>query len=307
MRKPLPPVQKSSLATVYSLLSQYKRYGVMTRQFMLKEQYELLLSCKATESADLNFVKSAIYRDLLQRLHELINDFTMLSFALWFELETMPYHAVIGRVPSMVLERFTEEKWTILFRYSPIEELSLGKEDQDFLQAIRQKNLDQMSQLIKVLQKFWKVYHGLQNKLIHSHSLVFGFRHLEHGQTPGILLPMTNNLNKPHLVTGYKIDDSTYFLWQRFYTCLSAVLDEIIDRAMKVIERQSNYLVESRVFYQISDSERKRLDEIIANCDKKIPKIVPTNSLKWSVSPEAQKSGDDLKTQMTNLLESMGF
>lgn len=273
---------------------------------MLKEQFQLLQSLKQ-QGSNTEAMQAIIYRELLNRLHILISDFTMLSYALWGELEATPHAAVIGRIPSKVLGRFTDERWAILLRYEPIDRLKLNAQEKEFLALIRKKNISQANKFIELLNDFWKIYGSLENKLSHSHSLLFGFTEKIQPGSNSLLLPVSTNLKEPNNITGFAIDEATYLLWQRLYSCVTSVIQEITDRALLVIERQGRLLIEKNLFFVASNQEIKQLQELIKRLDKEITTSVPETNIKWKVHPESQASHNRFKTKMANVLDSFGY
>jgi len=122
-----------------------------------------------------------IYVELVERICQLIEDFSTLCYAMWNDLSDFPRNILTKDKPSVkqLLKELThQDRWFILLRYPDSNTLQVPATDKDFLNKHYERNIRVLQNFVLILERFRKLHWRFYTRHKHANPLVYGIRNI---------------------------------------------------------------------------------------------------------------------------------
>ena len=298
--------EKISVASMVFLFH-YKKYGLPSRTFMMKEHdaiLQKLINCEdhfAAYPEDTRiFLESRFYIELLERVCLLIEDFCSISEGLYEDIRNLPQALVNHKSPNNYLKKLNDSIWLKILKYSSIDMLPLSKEEKSFLNEIRNKNIVVLNKFILLIKKFLELYWISYTKYKHSNSLIYGFYHNNIGGEKFLVIPVAFNHRNISETKAIIINPKIYAIWQQIFNTLYLITEDIIQRNIDYAETGGFPIPEKIIYFQTSDEERKILTKIIKKCNSNLKRTSIVTNVKVEIPLEVMQKHLDI-IKLTNL------
>ena len=280
-----------------SMLMAYREFGVLSRTFMLEEHGKMLeeiRSCSGDFSEcsekELAFAEGRVYVELVERVCQLIEDFSTLCYALWNDLSDFSMNILRRDRPSTkkLLEELTgSERWFILLRYPDLDTLQFSAEDKEFLGQHYKRNIHVLQNVAKVLEESRKLHWRFYTKHKHANPLVYGVRKIEVGGEPTIIIPAFDEPKQPEIVKGIMMNHSWYKKQRRIANTIINLMEDLLDRVFFFIEINGKPIIEHDVaYYKMDKAASQRVQHLIEEYNKNVIRTPITVTLETDVPDE---------------------
>jgi hypothetical protein len=262
-----------SLPTVL-LLKSYQQWGILSRTFMLQEHATMLADAQAGSGKYATYpdearrsVIASVYVELFERLCLLIEDFLSLCHAAWGELTEFPIRLISQPNPKNILREFTSDKWAILFRWCPVEQLNLSLEDQLVLSRVRAGNVQVLDKFLHVLTGFVDLYWVGWTKRKHGNTWIQTMIEVLIEGEPTLVIPVIFNTKNPTVTRTIIINNTIYTKWQSLSNELVLLSKDVVDAALALVDRAGMPLILSKTYYTVSRADWECIETIIRDQD----------------------------------------
>jgi hypothetical protein len=242
------------------MLMAYREFGVTSRAFMLEEHGKVLEQIRSrsgpfTNSSEneLIFAEGRVYVELVERVCQLIEDFSTLCYALSNELSAFPQN-ILNKEPSIPkrLERLTDRSsWHTLLRYPDLGTLHFSGEDKEFLHQHYERNISVLLKLAEVLERFKKLHWRFYTKHKHANPLIYGLTRIEVRGEPTIAIPAFNDKKHPEAVKALVMNYYMYNRQREIANIIITVMKDLLDRAVLYIELNGQPSIETIAYYKM--------------------------------------------------------
>ena len=278
------------------MLMAYREFGVISRAFMLEEHGKILEGIRSrsepfrnSSEKELVFAEGRIYVELVERVCQLIEDFSTLCYALWNALSDFPLNILTRAKPSpgTLLQDLTgQAHWFTLLRYPDLDTLQLSTEDKEFLRQHYERNVRILQNLAKVLEGFRKLHWRFYTKHKHANPLIYGVKKIEVEGEPTICIPAIEDEKHLETVKGIVLNYSLYKKQRRIANTLISLMKDLLDRAILFIELDGKPIIESVSYYKMSTVAGQRLQSLIEKHNRNIRRTPIKVTLKVDVPHE---------------------
>ncbi len=260
------------------MLMAYHESGVLSRTFMLKEHAKMLEKIRTRKGkykeytdSTLLLLESWFYQELIECLCRLIEDFSILCYALWDDLANFPKKVISQPNPKNILDELIDDShWFTLLRYPDPDSLNFAVDDKAFLKRHYDRNVDIHRNFVKLLKKFIALYWLFYNKRKHGNTLIYGLEKVEISGESTILFPVAYNKKQPDKLKGIPLSYSMYKKNQKLFDTLVILVQDLLMRAILFIERNGVYLIEHVSYYQMKAENKARLSALVDEYDKNV-------------------------------------
>lgn len=276
-----------------AMLMAYREFGVISRSFMLEEHGKVLEKIRARSGSfkscsenELALAEGRIYVELVERICQLIEDFSTLCYALWNDLSDFPRNILRKKKPSVkqLLEELThQERWFTLLRYPDPKTLQVSAEDKDFLYKHYERNIRVLQNFASILERFRKLHWRFYTKHKHANPLVYGIGNINIGGEQAIGIPTYDNPNHPESVKGIVMKYSMYKEQRRIANTLIRTLKDLLDRTVLFIELDGQPIIEHISYYKMDAVAVQSLKRLIEEYGKAIKRTPIAVTLKIDV------------------------
>jgi len=264
--------------TTLGMLMAYREYGVLSRTFMLEEHSKMLEEIRSHSGtfskfseSELAFAEGRVYVELVERVCQLIEDFSTLCYALWNDLSDFPKNILQSPSSEKLLKELAgQERWFILLRYPVLDTLQFSAEDKEFLRQHYERNIRVLLNFTKVLEDFIKLHGIFYTKHKHGNPLVYGIRKIEFGGEPTIIIPAFYDSKQPEILTGIPIAYSWYKKQRKIVNTVINLMNDLLDRAVLFIESDGKPIIEHISRYKMNDDATQRLQSLNKEYSKNV-------------------------------------
>ncbi len=262
-----------------SMLMAYREFGVISRAFMLEEHGKMLEQIRSrsgpfTNSSEneLIFAESRIYVELVERLCQLIEDFSTLCDALSKDLSAFPQNILSQELSvSKRLERLTDRtSWYTLLHYPDLDTLQFSTEDKEFLRQHYERNISVLLNLTKVLQGFHNLHWRFYTKHKHANPLIYGLTKIEVRGEPTIAIPAIHGKEHPAAAKGLVMNYSMYSQQRKIANTVIGLMKDLLDKAVLYIEQNGKPIIETIAYYRMTTAAAQRLQSLIGDYNRDI-------------------------------------
>lgn len=274
---------KPTLVMLYA----YREFGVISRFFMLNEHGKTLEDIRSRaepfrnrSEEELAFMEGRIYVELVERVCQIIEDFSTLCYALYEDLSSFPQniltrkHLIKKSKKSLVEERLeylTDRVWYTLLRYPDLDTLQFSTEDKEFLRQHYERNIRVLQNLVDVLKKFSRLHWKFYTKHKHANPLIYGIKKIEVGGESTIVIPAFYYVEHPESVQSIVVNYSMYKKQREIVNTVINLMKDLIDRAISFIERDGKAIIESASYYKLGTADAyNRIQRLIEDYNKNI-------------------------------------
>jgi len=282
-----------------SMLMAYREFGVLSRSFMLEKHGKVLeeiLSRSGDFSEysenELAFAEGRIYVELVERVCQLIEDFSTLCYALWNDLSDFPANILRQDRPSTkkLLEELTgSERWFILLRYPDLDKLQFSAEDKEFLGQHYERNIHVLQNFAKKLEGTRKLHWRFYTKHKHANPVVYGFKKIEVGGEPTIIIPAFDDQEQPKILKGIMMNHSWYKKQRIIANTVINLIKDLLDGTFFFIEINGKPIIERVSYYEMDKAASKRLRHLTKEYNKNLIRNPIEVTLKADVPDEFQR------------------
>jgi len=263
-----------------TMLHAHREFGVVSRAFMLNEHGKTLEDVRSRtgpfenySEKELAFVEGRIYVELVERVCQLIEDFSSLCFALWNRLSDFPLN-ILNRdkpTPKKLLKELTDQaRWFTILRYPNLDTLEMSTEDKEFLRQHYERNIRVLRNLAKILEEFRKIHWEFYTKHKHANPLVYGITKIDIGGEPTLVIPAFYDVEHPETTKGILMNYSMYKMQREIANTIIGLLGDLLDRAISFIERDGKPIIESVSYYKVSTTDAHRIQRLVGDYNKNI-------------------------------------
>lgn len=260
-----PKFIENNIPTI-AMLSSYKKWGLLSRTFMLRENSLNLMDLYngTGKYSEYNeeirvFLISRIYLELFERLCQSIEDLTGIIFSLQNDLSKFQEKIISPPNPQNVLKKLTKEKWNELLRYCDIESLPLESADRDLILTVRERNITVLQKYTQLIDNFINLYWVIYNKLKHGNTLMYGFSQSEVNGERAIFIPAFYNSKEPEKVKELMVTQSIYKKWQNLFDTTITLTEDLISTNLEYLERLGKPFLIKTTYCSIDKSEYEHL------------------------------------------------
>jgi len=262
------------------MLNAYKEFGVLSRTFMLEEHSKILEEIRSRgepfrncSENELVLAEGRIYVELVERICQLIEDFSTLCYALWNDLSHFPVNVLrkeTSAVPNRLKELTGPVWWFTLLRYPDLDTLQLSIEDKEFPRQHYERNIHVLQNLAKVLERFRKLHWRFYTKHKHANPLIYGIKKVEVEGEPAIVIPAIDDEKHPERVRGIVMNYSMYKEQRKIANTVINLMKGLLDRAVLFIELDGKPIIEHVSYYKMNDEVAQRVQRLIGEYNKNI-------------------------------------
>ena len=264
-----------------TMLMSYRRHNIATRTFMLREHANMMEDVRSQSGRfqeyapeDVHYVEALVYIELIERLCLLIEDFAKLCHGLRGNLVDFPRRVASEGDPRRLLRGLAgPAPWYHLLRYPSPENLELPLEDRLFLSRHYERNIGVIQRLVEVLRRFLDLHWLFYVKRKHANPLIFGFRKEELQGEATHLIPYVYNTKAPDTLKVVPLRHSMYRKQQTLFNATYTLLDDLLARAVTFVERNGVGILESRAYYQMSEMEKQRMQDLVNEYDVGVQRV----------------------------------
>lgn len=235
----------------YTLMAQYYSDSIPSRMLFL----EMLDSGKKQLSGSHEkeqVLSKIVIAHKLRTLCELSDDFATLVYALsTSDLNLFESRMIFqdDQKPGATLSRLasSSDLWITVLRYANLDDLSISEKSRKMLEKIRRMNVEFLKKFTSNLIQFRSAYLTFHNRIKHTNSMFYG---CSDGLLPNVedfLAVLCKDPDHGNLAVVF-INDDIIDLWHCLSSALCFIMQDLLDRAMLVIERKGKLITERRLF-----------------------------------------------------------
>lgn len=277
-----------------AMLMAYREFGVTSRNFMLGEHGKVLEKIRARSGPfkgcsenELAFAEGRIYVELVERICQLVEDLSILCYALRNDLSDFPRNILRKKKQSVkqLLEELTrQDRWFTLLRYPDPKTLQLPTEDKYFLSKHYERNIHVLQNFAKVLERFRKLHWRFFIRHKHANPLIYGITNIVVGGEPAVGIPAYDDPDHPEKVKGIIMKYSMYKEQRKIANRLIEVIKDLLERTILFIEIDGRPIIEWRkAYYKMDAIDWQRLQNLIQEYNKGITRNPLEVTLKLDV------------------------
>jgi len=278
------------------MLMAYREFGVLSRTFMLEEHGKMLEDIRSRSGTfskcsenELAFAEGRVYVELVERVCQLIEDFSTLCYALWNDLSNFPVNILTRDKPSpkkLLEELAGPARWFILLRYPDLDTLQFSAEDKEFLHQHYERNIRVLHNFARVLERFRKLHWRFYTKHKHANPLVYGIRKIEFGGEPTIIIPAFDNAKQPEILNGIVMNYTMYKKQRNIANTIINLMKGLLDRVFLFIEIDGKPIIEHVSYYTMNKEAAQRVQHLIEEYNKNVRRTPIEVTLKGEVPGE---------------------
>lgn len=257
------------------LLKNYLEFGIISRRFMLKDHHDMLQLALDHQGRfsnctdkDIQLMQCCFYMETLERVCLVIEDFCAICRGLWGDLRQFPQSLQEDYKLESVLKEFDEAKWHVLLRYARLDELPIDKGERDFLQDIRTRNINALSEFVELLKEFLGYYWRAYIKYKHANTLLYGFGNKDLDGYPAMLIPVVDRRSEFKDIKGIIVTLSMYQKWHILLNTLVQLTTDVVSNTVLFIESGGKPFALRIRFCPLAGEEQGRMDEIEKKYEK---------------------------------------
>lgn len=261
------------------MLMAYREFGIISRAFMLEEHGKMLKDIwshsglfQNLSERELEFAEGRIYVELIERVCQLIEDFSSLSYALSRDLSDFSCN-VLSRTPSVAIrlqELARREPWLTMLRYPNLETVGFSSEDTKFLKQHYEKNIHVLQKFAGILKSFKRLYWRFYTKHKHANPLIYGLKKIEVDGVPIMTIPAIDYRGQAEEIKGVVMNHSMYKHQRRIANTLIRLMKDLLNRAILFIELNGTPILEQVSYYSMSTNDTQKLQTLIGKYNKKM-------------------------------------
>jgi hypothetical protein len=261
------------------MLMTYREFGVISRAFMLEEHGKILEQIRSRSGPftnysenELIFTEGRFYVELVERLCQLIEDFSTLCYALSNDLSAFPQN-ILSKESSVSkrLQCLTDRaSWYTLLRYPDLDTLHFRSEDKEFLLQHYERNIIVLLNLAKVLEQFRKLHWRFYIKHKHANPLIYGIEKVEVRGERSIAIPAVDDEKHPEAVKVLLMNYCMYSQQRKIVNTIIMLMNDLLDRAILYIELNGKPIIETIAYYKMTPLAAQKLEGLIKDYNRYI-------------------------------------
>lgn len=262
-------VSKIGKQTMIMLIS-YQNSGIFSRAFMLKEHAAHLEKIRLKQDGyekyndnQLLLFETCIYQELVENLCHLIEDFSILCYALWDDLADFTARMISQPNPKNILRELGSQHWITILRYPDLASLNLEEQDKVFMQQHYDKNISVVQRFVSLLKKYIDLYWTFFNKRKHGNTLLYGIEKVKIKGEQTLLLPIAYNRKKPEKYKLVPFNYSMYKQNQILFNNLATLIQDILNRTILFIQRNGVCLLDYASYYKMTEENKEKVNKLI--------------------------------------------